>query len=172
MTARIRRALKNANFGVKLGGILEADTTMVPAAQGKKKPTWGNAGHDVLGIVSRDDAAIRMESVQQLSQREIMRVFAKHVGAVKRIFTDETPAFYQLYTIAPHETIKHRDRYTVGRIHVNHVENTWSLFKRELHGVYHFVNAKYLQDYLDEFASRGSHRSEREAMVGLVLASC
>ncbi|MDD5263560.1 MAG: IS1595 family transposase [Candidatus Bipolaricaulis sp.] len=172
MTTRIRRAIKNANFGVKLDGILEADTTMVPAAQGKKKPTWGNAGHDVLGIVSRDAAAIRMEIVQQLSQREIMRVFAKHVGTVKRIFTDEAPAFYQLYTIAPHETIKHAERYALGRIHVNHVENAWSLFKRGLHGVYHFVSAKYLQDYLDEFAFRGSHRGEREAMVNLVLACC
>ena len=172
MTTRIRRALKNANLGVKLGGILEADTTVVAAAGGKKKPTWGNAGHDVLGIVSRDDAAVRLEIVQQLTRREIMRVFAKHVGEVKRIFTDEGASFYQLYKIATHETVKHEDHYALGRIHVNHVENAWSLFKRGLMGVYHFVSAKYLQDYLDEFAFRGSHRSEREAMVNLVLACC
>jgi hypothetical protein len=48
----------------------------------------------------------------------------------------------------------------------------FSFSSRRLTGVYHFVSAKYLQDYLDEFAFRGSHRSEREAMVSLVLACC
>ena len=38
--------------------------------------------------------------------------------------------------------------------------------------LYLFVTAKYLQNYLDEFAFRGSHRSERDAMVSLVLACC
>lgn len=36
----------------------------------------------------------------------------------------------------------------------------------------YFLSIKYLQDYLDEFALRGSQRSERAAMVGCVLAGC
>jgi len=171
MTTRIRRALKNANLGVKLGGILEADTTVIPAAGGIKKASWRFAGHDVLGIVSRD-GTVRLEIVTHLGRKEITRVCAKHVGGVKRIFTDEAHSFNGLWSIAPHETVKHAERYALGRIHVNHVENAWSLFKRGLMGVYHFVSAKYLQDYLDEFAFRGSHRGEREAMVNLVLACC
>jgi hypothetical protein len=63
-------------------------------------------------------------------------------------------------------------KHAIGRIDVNHVENAGSLFRRGLTGVYHFVSAKYLQDYLDEFAFRGSHRNERDAMVSLVLACC
>jgi hypothetical protein len=57
-------------------------------------------------------------------------------------------------------------------VHVNRVENAWGLFKRGLMGVYHHVNAKYLQEYLDEFAFRQSNLKEKEALVSLVLASC
>lgn len=68
--------------------------------------------------------------------------------------------------------VKHANYHAIGRVHVNHVENASSLLKRGLTGVYHFVSAMYLQDYLDEFAFRGSHRNETDAMVNLVLACC
>ena len=50
--------------------------------------------------------------------------------------------------------------------------NAWSLFKRGLSGLYHHVSAKYLQEYLDEFSFRYSHRHEKERLMDLVLASC
>ena len=48
----------------------------------------------------------------------------------------------------------------------------WSLFKRGLVGIYHHVSTKYLQDYLDEFAFRYSHRHDKPKLMDLVLASC
>jgi hypothetical protein len=45
-------------------------------------------------------------------------------------------------------------------VHVNRVENVWSLFKCGLVGVYDHVSAKYLQEYLDEFASRQPNRMD------------
>jgi transposase-like protein len=171
MTRRIRIAMQNANFGMKLGGIVEADTTMVKAAQGKRKAGWRHDGQDVLGIVSRD-GVLRLEVVKDLSSNEVMRVFAKHVGLVRRIFTDDAAYFRNTYRYAPHSAVNHSLHYAVGQVHINHVENAWSLFKRGLTGVYHFVSSRYLQEYLDEFAFRGSHRSEGEAMVSLVLSCC
>jgi len=55
---------------------------------------------------------------------------------------------------------------------VNFVENAWSVFKRGLVGMHHHISAKYLQDYLDEFAFRYSHRKGKGIMFDLVLASC
>lgn len=52
------------------------------------------------------------------------------------------------------------------------VENAWSLFKRGLIGMYHHVSTKYLQDYLDEFAFRYSHRDHKASLMDLVLQSC
>lgn len=39
-------------------------------------------------------------------------------------------------------------------------------------GTYHHVSAKYLQEYLDEFAFRYSHCKEKGAMFDRVLANC
>jgi len=37
--------------------------------------------------------------------------------------------------------------------------------------MYHHVSTKYLQEYLDEFAFRYSHRHEKRRLLDLVLAS-
>lgn len=68
--------------------------------------------------------------------------------------------------------MKHANYHAIGIVHASHVENAWPLSKHGLTGVYLFVSAKYLQDHLDEFAFRGSHRSARDAMVNLGLACC
>jgi len=62
--------------------------------------------------------------------------------------------------------------YGDGEKHVNTIESAWALFKRGLIGVYHHVSATHLQEYLDGFAFRWSHRHEKPEMMRLVLASC
>jgi hypothetical protein len=65
-----------------------------------------------------------------------------------------------------------RTNYTHGDVHTNCGGNAWSPFKRGLVGMYHHVSAELLQDYLDEFAFRYSHRREKGRMMDLVLAGC
>lgn len=58
---------------------------------------------------------------------------------------------------------------TLGNIHVNGVENVWSLFKRGVLGVFHKVSEKYLPLYLSEFEFRFNHRKEQGSMFDMVL---
>ena len=37
---------------------------------------------------------------------------------------------------------------------------------------FHHISAKHLQEYLDEFAFRRSHRHEKPVMMGMILAHC
>lgn len=113
-----------------------------------------------------------MQVLQSLDTYEIVRVCQKNLGEVRRIYTDAARSFNRLWMVGNQMPVNHSREWVNGEAHTNHVESTWSLFKRGLMGVYHHVSAKYLQDYLDEFAFRGSHRGEREAMVDLVLACC
>jgi hypothetical protein len=110
--------------------------------------------------------------LDRLTNAEIDRVCLSTLGAVERIYTDEAGRFKFLSKFGLHRTVNHWLYHADGEVHVNRVENAWSLFKRGLIGVYHHVSAKCLQEYLDEFAFRCSHRKERAVLVDLVLASC
>jgi len=43
------------------------------------------------------------------------------------------------------------------------IEGFWSLLKRGIIGIYHFVSRKHLQDYVDEFVFRYNTRKSTEA---------
>ena len=45
-------------------------------------------------------------------------------------------------------------KFVNGDIHVNGMENFWSMMKRGYKGIYHRMSPKYLQRYVNEFAGR------------------
>jgi hypothetical protein len=49
-----------------------------------------------------------------------------------------------------HKVVDHAEKYVDGQVHVNGVENFWSLLKRGLHGTYVSVEPFHLFRYLDE----------------------
>lgn len=54
-------------------------------------------------------------------------------------------------------------RYVAGRVHVNGLENFWSLFKRALKGTYVSVAPFHLQAYVDEQTFRFNRRHTNDA---------
>lgn len=50
-----------------------------------------------------------------------------------------------------------------GEIHIQGMENYWSLLKRGLIGVFHHVDADYLPSYLHEFQFRFNRRKISDA---------
>ncbi|MEN6369987.1 MAG: IS1595 family transposase [Thermotogota bacterium] len=173
MAKRIRRAMKHDIFEDKLCGIVEADIAVIKTDGGPST----RAGHiapstNVLGMVSRDNGALQMQILQSLKTREIERVCLANFGQVRRLYTDATYAFNLLPYYTSLQQVTHAREYVRGDVHTNYVENAWSLFKRGLVGMYHHVGAKYLQEYLDEFAFRYSHRREKGRLFDIVLANC
>ena len=94
MTTRIRRAIRNASFGVKLEGIVEADIGVIKTDGGQSTRSGHiTPGTNVLGMVSRDSGALQMQILQSLKKREIERVCLANFGAVRRLYTDASYAF-------------------------------------------------------------------------------
>lgn len=171
MTKRIRQAMIAERAEVKLSGIIEMDDAVVKADGGHAKGRSMPNARLVLGMASRE-GDIKLQIVNTLTHQEIRRVFAKNVDYVKAIYTDGHPSFQGMEELAPHSYVVHQKQWVDGDVHVSFVENAWSLFKRGLIGMYHHVSTKYLQDYLDEFCFRYSHRDNKERLMDLVLQSC
>ncbi len=171
MARRIRAAMRHREFENKLCGIVEIDSGIIKAdgGQATQKPSY--QAKDVLGMVERGGSA-RLIVLDELTKAAIQRVVLGNLGRVKRIYSDKCWKFKWFREIATHRTVNHWLEYVRGQAHVNSVENVWSLFKRGLMGQFHHVSAKYLQEYLDEFAFRHSHRHEKGRLFDLVLANC
>ncbi|MFC2105788.1 IS1595 family transposase [Candidatus Bipolaricaulota bacterium] len=127
-------------------------------------------GSYVLGMASRS-GDIKLQLLKKLKGEEVRRVVAENVDFVKSFYTDGDKLYRKMHELGPHQYVVHQKQWVDGEVHVSFVENAWSLFKRGLVGMYHHVSTKYLQEYLDEFAFRYSHRYEKGRLLDLVLAS-
>ncbi|MEW5825481.1 MAG: IS1595 family transposase [Candidatus Bipolaricaulota bacterium] len=176
LSRRIRLAIQKNMLGVRVTGKVEIDEGVIKADGGTATGNIPYCAKDVLGMVSRTSGTVRMFVLERLTKAEIVRVCTTNLGKVRSFYTDAALRLQFLGDIAPHYTVNHgwagHSQYSRRGVHVNRVENFWGLFKRGLMGVYHHLSAKYLQEYLDEFAFRQSNLKDREALVSFVLGSC
>ena len=80
-----------------------------------------------------------------------------------KVYTDANPSYGSLALRYWHSAIDHATRYVAGLVHVNGLENFWSLFKRTIRGTYVAVAAFHLERYLDEQAFRFNERGTNDA---------
>jgi hypothetical protein len=87
------------------------------------------------------------------------------------IFSDEWGAYERLGKMGySHSRVHHSSRvYVSGNVHTQSIEGFWANTKRGIRGVYHNVSEEYLQDYLDEYVFRYSHRETPGAMFDAFL---
>src|SRR6266581_5730470 len=78
------------------------------------------------------------------------------------IMTDEFTGYYDLKSEYEHQFVNHLEKYVDGQVHVQGVENFWSLLKRGLGGTYVSVEPFHLFRYVDEQAFRFNNRATRD----------
>src|SRR5207245_5515839 len=79
------------------------------------------------------------------------------------IITDKFSSYYKLPDEYVHNVIDHAVSYAEGHVHVNCLENFWSLLKRALKGTYVNVEPFHLFRYLDEQAFRFNERKSSDS---------
>ncbi len=175
LSHRIRAALKEVDAQL-LKGIIETDETFVGGKVEGMGRGYTNNKVIVVGAVQRD-GAIRLQVVKGRDKETLQGFIRENVaGDTEAIYTDEWEAYTGVADHdTKHETVNHSEKeYVRGEVHVNSVENIWSLLKRSIIGSYHQVSAKHLDAYLDELEFRFNNRENpymfRDAMLKMLVA--
>ncbi len=177
MLQRLRLALQSGlSFGkmTKVGGEgseVEVDETFVG---GKKKnmhkdkkvryeARGGASGKTVVqGILDRTARQMRAQVVPNVTRETLQNEVLSNVKYGTKVYTDAAVAYDLLHSRFVHEVVDKTETYVRGRVHVNGMENFWSLLKRGLNGTYVAVEPFHLFRYVDEQVFRYNNRGTKE----------
>ena len=117
----------------------------------------------MVGIYNRESNTIRTEVFNSRTAAAIKQMAEKNVPTGNTIYSDEATIYDKSLLAYKRGTINHwMKEWVRGEIHVNHVENFWSVMKRGIYGIYHQVSYKHLQLYCNEFAYRYNSRQLKD----------
>jgi transposase-like protein len=187
MLHRLRHAARTRSFNRPMGGegrAIEVDETFI-GGKGKNQslsrrradkatgaPRGGAVGKTiVMGLLERG-GDLRAGVVSNTSQQELETVVRAHVAEGATVYTDEHRGYRDLKNGYDHQTVAHaREEYARGSVHTNSIEGFWSLLKRQIIGIHHWVSPKHLDQYVAEASWRYMLR-EREtgSLVTTLLA--
>jgi hypothetical protein len=129
--------------------------------QRNARPHFKNKGA-VVGMKQRDGNIIAI-AASNSGAKEIQPIVEKHIAKGADLMTDESMKYTNILTDFNRQTVIHsKHEWVRGSIHVNGVENFWSVMKRAIYGIYHQIRYKHLQRYCDEFTYRYNSRTIKD----------
>ena len=181
MLHRIRKGMADGTVGL-MAGVVEVDETYVGGAakfMHKDRHQYmvtGRGGVDKIAIQGLRERGGKMRAtvLGGTSAADVEHNIYKYVSLGTKVYTDKFAGYKGLSANFVHGTVDHGKREFVrGDIHVNGVENFWTLFKRAWRGTYTHMNHEHAHRYLDErlfsFNLRGLNDLERcQAVLGQV----
>jgi transposase-like protein len=180
MLQRIREVMKTKSFGgSKIGGEgneVEADETFVggkvknmhrsrrvrfAAEEGFSSAATGKT--IVQGILDRNLRQVRATVVPNVTRETLQNAILKNVKFGSTVYTDNAVAYDNgMQRRFIHDVVNKTESYVRGRVHVNGMENFWTLLKRSLRGTYVAVEPFHLSRYVDEQVFRYNYRKDGE----------
>jgi transposase-like protein len=183
MLQRIRLAMQDKHDGGKLGGYgrktVEVDETFIGArarmmnSQQRKHRDESKAHSPyvtpraiVLGMLERK-GRVRLKVVPNVQRTTLAPHLSENIAPGSEVHTDEWKAYDGM--VPPryfHDMVNHTETYVRGNVHINGIENFWSLLKRTIRGTYVSVEPFHLFRYLDEQAFRFNERQHEDGDRG------
>src|SRR6202162_239681 len=113
----------------------------------------------VQGILDRNLRKVRATVVPNVTRETLQNQILKNVKFGSTVYTDSAVAYDNgMQRRFVHDFVNKTEAYVKGRVHVNGMENFWSLLKRSLRGTYVAVEPFHLARYVDEQVFRFNHR--------------
>ena len=179
MLHRIRVALRTASFMGRLGGEgfgpVEVDETFIGGhkkfmhkeKQVRYEKRGGASGKTIVqGFLDRDLRQVRTKIVPNVKRETLQNQMLFEINHGSKVYTDDAVAYEQgMQWRFVHDFVNKTETYVKGRVHVNGVENFWSLLKRGLRGTYVAVEPFHLERYVDEQVFRYNNRGSKDEPV-------
>ena len=164
------RSMLNDNVVLE-GSSVEADETYIGGRRHGKRGRGAEGKTPVFGIAQREGGIIA-KVVPNVQASTLLSIIKEKVLEKSVVYTDELPSYDRLPSLGyQHKRIHHASKvYVMGDIHTNTIDGFWSLVKRGISGVNHAVSAKYLPNYLNEYAFRYNRRNQEEPMFEAFLS--
>lgn len=148
----------------KLSGIVEVDECYIGGKEAnrhmKDRVKGVKEKSVVLGAVSRNEKKIKGFKVKDAKANTLFEKIIDNIEEGSTVITDEHKSYYHLYCAYNHQSVNHsKGEYLKDEdTHTNSIESFWSLLKRGYYGTHHFMSAKHLTKYINEFAGRHNVR--------------
>ena len=159
MAHRIREAQRTKSFQAPLAGYVEIDETYVGGKAANrhkgKSDGPGTAGKTaVIGAVSRDGGGFVARVIHDTTTHTLDGFAHAFVSRhAKLVSTDEHAGYRLLSRTFNHGVVRHSaGEYVRGAVHTQTIEGAWSLLKRKIVGIHHWVSPKHLHRYVGEVA--------------------
>ncbi len=172
MLQRIRACFGLDNNSNDLSNEVEIDETYVGGKNKNRHNTKKVANSQgrsikaktpVLGMIERSGKLVA-KKVVDTKAGTITPIIENTVSKNAVVYTDEWRGYSKVKRLFKSGTVHHGiGEYVNGKIHTNTIEGFWSLFKRSVIGIYHYVSPKHLQKYVDESVYRYNTRDMNEA---------
>ena len=154
----------------KLHGIVESDETYVggkaenmhAAKRARKIIGRGPVGKAIVHGILERGGPVRCQVVGNAEQSTLVPRIAAAVEPDTVVITDAHASYANLFMRFVHHAVDHATEYVRGKVHVNGIENFWSLLKRMIRGTYVAVAPFHLDRYLDEEAWRFNARHQND----------
>jgi transposase-like protein len=170
MWKQIRTTLSEGN-SIKFVGKVEVDETYIGGRKQGKRGRGSENKSVVLGMVERNGRA-RAIVVSDVKANTLVSAIEANVITDATVYTDDLSSYNNLEKMGfDHKVVAHSQKVyvTAGDIHTNSIEGFWSQLKRSIDGTYHHVTPEHLQEYVDEYSFRYSHRKDEQPMFTTML---
>jgi transposase-like protein len=174
MLHRIRVAMKTGTF-VKMAGQVEADETFIGPdpmkMHGKRRERLAGTKREdqkyiskavVAGVRDRKAGKVHAQVVPNVQAASLIPIIDERVQPGSEMITDMLRSYWQVRDTFIHSVIDKTKAYVKGHVHINGLENFWSLLKRTLRGTYVAVETPHLGAYVDEQVFRFNERGLKD----------
>jgi transposase-like protein len=170
MLHRIREAMKTGTF-TRLKAEIETDETFVGGKarnmhadkREKRIKGRGAVGKAIIHGMLERGGEVRASVVRDTEATTLQPLVRQHAEHGAYLYSDAMPSYRGLGGDYAHRFVDHASKYVEGRVHVNGMENFWSLLKRSLGGTYVAVAPFHLLRYVDEQVFRFNARRTNDA---------